>query len=56
MRSHMHTDVYWAITTIAVVVVGVKAGQTAAAWLATKGGAVGTFGRAMGGALNLGVH
>lgn len=56
MRSHIHTDIVWALTTTAAVVVTVKAGQIAAAWLGTKDGALGSFGRALGGALNLGVH
>jgi hypothetical protein len=42
--------------TVAVVVVGVKGGQQAAAWLGQKQGALGSFGRALGGAFNLGVH
>jgi hypothetical protein len=56
MRSHVHGDIIWALMTVAVVVVGVKGGQTLAAYLGRQQGAVGSFGRALGGAMNLGVH
>lgn len=56
MTAHVHTDVVAAFWMTLTVVVMVKGGQVIAEYLGKKQGAIGSFGRAMGGALNLGVH